>query len=200
MTATGSLLQAVIPEWHFAERHAADVAASQEACFAAIRDLTAPEVRTLAPLLAVRSLPGLVRRPGRAAAEGFGGMIRRSGSKPLIQLFLDAGFAELGVDEPRELVAGVIGRFWRPVGAEPIPFGGADEFVAFDEPGYAKAALNFTVEPRGSGSLVATETRIVATSEDARRRFGRYWIAIRAGNGLIRRSWLAGVRRRAERG
>jgi hypothetical protein len=154
-TTTGSLLEAVIPEWQFAEHHSIDVAAAPQDCFAAIRELTAPEVRALAPLLAVRSLPGLVRRPGRG--EGFGGMVNRSRAKPLVELFLDAGFVELGVDEPRELVAGAIGRFWRAFGAEPIALGGVDEFVAFAEPGYARAALNFTVAPYGSGSRVETE-------------------------------------------
>jgi hypothetical protein len=70
-------------------------------------------------------------------------------------------------------------------------------FVAFAEPGYAKAAMAFLVRPERGGTRVVTETRIAGTSPEAVRAFGRYWRVIRPGSGAIRRSWLAAIRRRA---
>ncbi len=60
MTAPGSLLDAALGEWHFRERHSTHVEASPADCYRALRELTAPEVRTLAPLMAL----------ARAAGEG----------------------------------------------------------------------------------------------------------------------------------
>jgi hypothetical protein len=74
-----------------------------------------------------------------------------------------------------------------------------EEYLSFDEPGYAKAAISFLVFPERGGSRVITETRVAGTSPDATRAMLRYWRAIRLGSGAIRRSWLAGIRRRAVR-
>ena len=68
------------------------------------------------------------------------------------------------------------------------------DFVSFDEPGYAKMAMSFRLD----GSTLSTETRVRVTDAASRRRFLVYWIAIRAGSGLIRRSWLKAIKRRAE--
>jgi hypothetical protein len=58
--------------------------------------------------------------------------------------------------------------------------------------------MNFRVEPQGEGTLLTTETRVLATDPASRRRFRRYWLVIRAGSGLTRRSWLRAAKRRAE--
>ena len=44
-----------------------------------------------------------------------------------------------------------------------------DDFLSFDEPGYAKAAISFLVRAERGGSLVITETRVVGTSPEATR-------------------------------
>ena len=71
--------------------------------------------------------------------------------------------------------------------------------MAFSELGYAKAALNFVVEPTDTGSRLITETRVVTTSAEAERLFGRYFRATLGPAGVIRRSWLSAIRARAER-
>src|SRR5262249_51125995 len=58
----------------------------------------------------------------------------------------------LGERPGREVVAGAIGRFWRAVGNEAAPVRTPAGFVAFSEPGYAKAANEFTVVPERGGS------------------------------------------------
>ena len=68
-----------------------------------------------------------------------------------------------------------------------------------EDPGYAKASMNFAVRPLGDGSsLLATETRVEATDDATRLRFGAYWRLIYPGSALIRVNWLDAIRRRAE--
>jgi hypothetical protein len=61
-----------------------------------------------------------------------------------------------------------------------------------------RVAMGFTFAPDGAGSRVATETRIAATDDAARRRFGRYWRVVGPFSGITRREMLAAIRRRAE--
>jgi len=70
---------------------------------------------------------------------------------------------------------------------------------ALDDPGYAKATMNFLITESESGCVVTTETRVHATDARSRRRFGMYWLAIYPGSALIRRMWLRAIKRRAER-
>jgi hypothetical protein len=92
---------------------------------------------------------------------------------------------------------GVVGRFWQTSGGlrrvDPAVF------RDFAEPGYAKAAFNFRLEPRGGRTLLWTETRVLATDERARRRFRRYWRLIHPGSAAIRVAWLRAIRKRGER-
>jgi hypothetical protein len=117
----------------------------------------------------------------------------------VLDAFLDVGFVLLGERPSAEIAVGAVGRFWRLAGNEPVAVATSEDFVAFTEPGYAKAAIAFLVRPERGGSRVVTETRVVGTSPDATRAFLRYWRAIRLGSGAIRRSWLAAIRRRAVR-
>jgi hypothetical protein len=105
----------------------------------------------------------------------------------------------LGERPGREVVAGAVGRFWRIVGNEAAPVRTRADFVAFSEPGYAKAAIAFTILPERQGTRVKTETRVVGTSAEATRLLRRYWLVIRPASDAIRRSWLAAIRRRALR-
>jgi hypothetical protein len=68
--------------------------------------------------------------------------------------------------------------------------------AAFDEPGYAVMAIAF----EALNGLLVTETRVRLTNSVARRRFRAYWFVVRPFSGLVRRSWLAAARRRAEAG
>lgn len=57
-------------------------------------------------------------------------------------------------------------------------------------------ALNLAVSATPDGSLLSTETRVLATDPRSRSRFRVYWLLIRAGCGAIRRSWLRAIERR----
>ncbi len=95
-----------------------------------------------------------------------------------------------------EVVVAAVGRPWAPGGgraprlreqADPVGY-----FVDFDEPGWAKMAVNF----RAGDRELTTETRVLLTDERSRRAFRRYWLLIRPFSGLIRRRWLAAIVRR----
>ena len=91
--------------------------------------------------------------------------------KPILDVALGSGFKMLADDPPRELVIGA------RVGPRTL------------------ALMNFRVQGDG---LVTTETRVYAATDAARRGFAIYWRFIRPGSGIIRRSWLEAIKRRAE--
>src|SRR5688500_18201534 len=182
-----------VHEWN--EVHSVEIAAPPAAVLDALRKVTADEIALLRGLFAVRRLPGRIL--GRSARSG--GREAASGARgPVLEGILRSGFVLLGEDPEREVVVGIVGRFWqaRPENAD---ISGAEAFLAFAEPGWAKSAMNFSVAESKRGTRLTTETRIVATDARARRRFGAYWLLVRPGSGLIRRMWLRAVKRRAER-
>jgi hypothetical protein len=182
-----------LPAWDFVEVHSLYIPVVRRKVFVAIRALTAREIRLLSPLLWLRRLPA--RLAGRAILPAN----KKDRDRPILDVVEHGGFLVLDVDEEREIVAGVVGKFWRPVANDPVRLPCASAFLAFNEPGYAKAAVNFRLEDEGEGCRVTTETRIHATDAEARRNFARYWSLIRPGSGLIRRSWLRAIARRARR-
>lgn len=190
------LLDQCLPRSHFAERHAATIAASPADALAALRRLDLRRSLVTRALFLLRSLPGLVLAR-RETAERF---LTGHGSLPLtIESIQTAGFVVLGEELEREIVLGTIGRFWKASGG--VRRFGAQEFAAFDEPGWAKAAWNFRVEPaEGGRTVLTTETRVLCTDERSRRAFRRYWLLIRPFSGLIRLEMLRLIRREAERG
>jgi len=58
--------------------------------------------------------------------------------------------------------------------------------------------MEFRFEPTPHGTLLSTETRVVATDARTRRAFAAYWFLIRPGSGAIRRELLQVVARRSE--
>ena len=164
--------------------HSTEVDASATATYRAARDLDLGRSAAVVALLAVRGLPHFLT-----------GKVRPSRSLTL-ETFLQAGFVMLEENAPRELVMGGVGKFWRPdSGFVRLR---ADDFPSFDDPGYAKAVVSLSVEERGRGSLLATETRVACTDATALRKFSLYWRVIGPFSGLIRRIMLDQLKRTAE--
>jgi hypothetical protein len=164
------------PDW--SERHSRVIAAPPQVVLAAARAVTVAEMPLAAVLLAAR---GLGRRPPR---------------KPFTtQLETRVGGTWLETTERGDVWAGVL-RPWRN---RSHPIADLEALLAFDDPGWVKVAMDLTVEPHGVGTVLRTETRIAATSDDARRVFGRYWFVVRPGSGLVRHSLLRAAERRALR-
>jgi len=92
-------------------------------------------------------------------------------AKPIIDVALNSGFMVMVDDFPRELA----------IGSHVAP--------------QTFALMNFRIDTDGH---VTTETRVFARTDAARRKFAIYWRLIRPGSGIIRRSWLEAIKRRAE--
>jgi hypothetical protein len=69
---------------------------------------------------------------------------------------------------------------------------------AWSQPGWIKAGMEFRLEPVPAGTLLSTETRVLATDPKTRRAFAAYWFVIRPSSSAIRREVLKVVARRAE--
>jgi hypothetical protein len=103
------------------------------------------------------------------------------------------------VEEPgREIVVGAATKPWEAnVTFEGLP---ADEFLDFEEPGYVKIAWTLAVKATAPDECVAwTETRVITTDAEARKRFRRYWAMFSPGILAIRRAGLRRARADAEK-
>jgi hypothetical protein len=169
-------LDELLPSYDFRERHSTLVDAPSAAALVAVKAATLREMAGVGPLFALRGI--------RAARD-----------RPLVAELVRFGFDRL-VDAEDELVLGYVGQPWRPTGGRRVRPATSEAWAAFDEPGYAKAALSF----RAIDGRLETETRVRVTDEASRRRFALYWALVRPWSGLIRRSWLRAARRRAARG
>ncbi len=159
--------------------------------YRAFKQLPAREIALLGLLLGIRQVPKRLTGRARSAERG-------RAERPVIGDFLAYGFTLLADEPSTSTVVGAIGRWWSPSGNEPVAgISDSDAFRAFDAPGYAKAAVAFEFSSVGPGTAIRTETRIACTDASARRLFGAYWLLIRLPSGLIRRSWLAAIERRA---
>jgi hypothetical protein len=152
-------LDEILPQWQFRERHAIRIDAPPERVYAAIRAVTAREIRFFRAFTAIRRL-------GRRGPEG---ILNPPPDKPILEVATRTGFELLVDDPPREVVVGL------RISA------------------HVFAAMNFFID----GPELSTETRIHATTRRAMWQFGAYWMVIRAGSGILRRTWLRAIRRRA---
>src|SRR5215468_9820145 len=120
-----SLIDDFLPTYQFSERHQTLVRCRPGELLDIIQNFEPPPDRFTDIMMVVRQIPaGLLHRaaPARFAAP-----------RP----FTRANFAPLGRDGDREIVGGLVGRFWRPdFGLVPIT--GASDFLACDAPGTAK--------------------------------------------------------------
>jgi hypothetical protein len=181
------LLDEVMPECDVHEVHSLWVPAEPERAYEAVKTVTASEVRLYRPLMSLRGVPARLRGRPRTLDSRV----------PLLTQMLEAGFVDLGAKPGSEIVVGAVGRFWSPTGNLPVrTIRTREEFKEFAQAGYSRAAMNFSVQPQGNGSIVRTETRIVGTDAEATRKFRRYWWLIGWASAVIRRSWLRAIRRR----
>jgi len=180
-----SRLDEFVPVFQFVETHSITIPASPARIYEAVCSVTARDIRLF------RTLTWL-RRFGRSGPES---ILNAPPDVPLVDVAVRTMFILLADERPRELVFGAV--VVSPRGARNAAKLTASQFKALAEPGYAKAAMNFLIEAGTDGCTLSTETRIWATDESARRRFGMYWRVIYPGSALIRRMWLRAIRKRA---
>ncbi|MBW3671300.1 MAG: hypothetical protein KY432_06465 [Acidobacteria bacterium] len=194
------LLDQLMPEYDVVERHRIMVRASPAVVFDAIREANLAGGPVTRLLLALRAAPAaavsLARSPRATCAQYRDRTVsRHSGLR--LRHFEQAGFTLVAERAPQEIVIGLLGRFWTPRGALAAEVN-AGTFKAGPPMGQALAGWNFTITERPDGwSELRTETRVLCAA-DARWKFRLYWLAVRPGSGLIRRSMLHAIRRHAE--
>ena len=181
-----TLLDRFMPECEVLEQHQTRVAAPADVTYAAAREMS----------LSGSALVRAIFR-GRELLMHASPTEERS-PQSLIDEVLSLGWGVLAQDSGREIVLGAVTQPWKSdVKFRALP---ADEFAAFDEPGFAKIAWTIRAEPLGPAtSRFYTETRVATTDVDARKRFRRYWTLVSPGVRLIRRESLRLVREGAER-
>jgi hypothetical protein len=109
------------------------------------------------------------------------------------------GWLRLGERPGRELAIGAVGRFWTPT-IEWREVGTPEAFRAFDETGWGKIGVSFSVRPYGEHrALLTYECRTWTTDSRSRAAFARYWKIVRPFVGHIMRATLRTVAVRAER-
>jgi hypothetical protein len=172
------LIDEILPEYDFSERHSTSVEAAPERAYEIARRLDMGGSALIRLLFRLRGLPSAALDLDGLCALGFSILAERPG---------------------RELVLGLVGQFWtRDGGVLAVTRSG---FGEFRQPGYALAAWNFHVSghPRGGTSL-STETRVHCTDAASRFSFRLYWLLVRPFSGLIRRVMLREIKRQAEQG
>lgn len=180
------LIDGFMPVCDVSEFHQTTVRAPIQSVYDAMRTADLAKSPLVRLLLGLRGLTNIFK-PGS------------HNRKPELNLaaILKGGFVLLGENSPNEIALGLAGRFWTISGDRCRL--DADEFRAFDRPGYAKAVWNFSlVEETAGMTRLATETRVRCFDDASRRRFRAYWAFIVPFSGLIRREALRTIRKTAE--
>lgn len=178
MGAHVELMNNLLCEWHFGERHELrlDGATPAEA-YACIEPGLRAEDPWIQRAIALREVPGRLLRS-----------VGLSGNALPSSPFGFHSFTPLGKVQNREVAFGLAGQFWQlDYGLRAIPDAAA--FAAMtDQP---RLVLNVCVEPINEQRCrLVTHTRVHCPTEAQRRRFAPYWYAIRPVSGLIRQRLL----------
>lgn len=170
------LQEKYLSSYHFAEKHSVRIKCPPEHVWPIVDQLDFSDSWIIRVLFALRGLsPGMMNVAG----------LQRN-------LFL-----RLEQKEGKEIIIGLIGRFWRPSGN--LQQFEQQSFIPFNSPGFAKATLSFSLTPGSNGTtLLETETRIFCTDEVSHKKFLRYWFFIRPFSGIIRKEILKSVKRKSE--
>jgi hypothetical protein len=179
-------LDDIMPEYQFSERHTVRTLARPEQLMEATRAATWGDLKSLNTLMKVRG--AVLREPFRDT--GYFSPNRR-----VLDAFTASGYVTDSSEHEFVMFGAVNMREKRGAGVH-----SAQEFVDYREQGAIKTAFDFNAEDAGGGwCTLTTETRMMVY-DDSTRGPAIYWRLIVPGSGLLRREWLAGIRRRAESG
>ncbi|HLM02196.1 MAG TPA: hypothetical protein VK400_14170 [Pyrinomonadaceae bacterium] len=177
------LIDEFMPVYDFDEKHETIVRASAEKVYAALDSFDFNESAVIRGLFRLR---GLAAKESCAEAKDFA-----------LRDMTKFGFVILGEKPNREILLGLVGKFWTLTGN--LQNVEAGEFSAFDKEGYAKAAWNFTLSGGGeTETRLKTETRVQCTGAASRESFRFYWMFIKPFSGWIRQEMLRLVKQKAE--
>ena len=178
-----TVLDDVMPEYQFFERHSARIHARPEQVMQAVRQSTFGDMKSLVTLLKIRG--------GALRIHDTGDFLQ---DKRILDAFSASGYVSGGSDHEIVMCGGANMRAKRNLAVRTL-----QEFADYREQGAVKMAYDFNVEDAGGGwSTISTETRVLALDDLTRRGMARYWRLIVPGSGLLRRQWLEGIKKRAE--
>lgn len=178
-----------MPVYQFHEYHSLQVHATPERIDRAIREVTASEIMFFRTLT-------WIRRFGRSGPES---ILNVPEKRPILDVASKTTFLPLVDDPLREVVLGTF--VHAPSGFRRFLVRTPEAFRQLNDPGYAKAVINFRIDSGpGDVATLSTETRVHATDAQSARRFAAYWRVIYPGSSLIRIGWLRAIRKRAEAG
>lgn len=172
---TGTVLDRAMPEWAWNEYHSVPLA---DPC---------ASVTDVADALRWSDVPGF-RRIMRASSFG---RVARRGDERVLELFERGPYVPAHRDAEELLYVGVLQL--RPDAS--LDFG--DDAVSGFRDAAPRRAVKVAMNFLYRDGILSTETRCLASDALMARAFSLYWLGIRAGSGVIRGSWLRGIRRRA---
>ena len=179
-------LDRFMPEYHVVERHHINVVAPADVTFAALMEMDLEDSRVIRAIFRGREL--LLD----ADAD------RTPHARGLVAITKALGWGVLADVPGHEIVMGAVTQPWKAhVVFRSLP---PAEFAAFNEPNYVKIVWTLRADSVSDDMSVArTETRVVATDAEARKKFRRYWARFSPGIVLIRAISLRLVKKEAER-
>ena len=178
------LIDSYMPHPQTSERHSQEISAVESVVYDALWTTNLAGSPVIKGLMGLRLLPGRLLRPEEN---------RSLKQRITLQDLIEAGFGMLAEEPGREVVLGITGPFWRPVG-NTLPFNITD-FAGPVRPGVACAVWNFTVQQAGENqTTLSTETRVTCGDGASRLKFRIYWLVVRPFSGLIRRVMLNAVK------
>jgi hypothetical protein len=182
------LIDSFAPDPDAVEIHRMEIAAPSETVYRTLWTADLGGSPVIKGLMMLRSLPSLLLDSKQRVSQS---------QKVTLQTLIEAGFGQLAEEPGREVVLGIAGRFWRPVG-NTVPFS-KENFLGPVPPGLARAVWNFTVQETVAGqTMLSTETRVVCGDAASRLKFSLYWMFVRPFSGLIRIIMLRAIRRACE--
>ncbi|HJR15673.1 MAG TPA: hypothetical protein VJ808_02375 [Gemmatimonadales bacterium] len=180
------LVDSFMPKYELREVHETKVAAPAELTYIVARKLDLRKSTIVRAIFTGRELLMGAEHRKREHADSF------------LDEVLGLGWQVLEEDPGHELVIGAATQPWHAnVEFRGIP---AQEFAAFNDPGYAKIIFTLAVDSAEPGrSVLHTETRVQTTDAESRQRFRLYWSVFSPGILLIRYEMLRLVKNEAER-
>jgi hypothetical protein len=187
VTTPTTKLDEFAPIYQFSEAVSIPVRAPADRVYRAVFEVTADEVPFYRTLVWLR----------RGGARGPDSVLNPPAGEPLISVATRTSFLRLAEVPGREFVMGTVVK--APPGVRFAAGSTPASYKALNQEGFAKATMNFVVEPQRPGwSLLRTETRVFATDPASRDLFASYWRVIAPGSAVIRLMWLRAIKVRAE--
>ena len=177
-------LDDVVPDADHVTRQARDIDAAPAVVWEELHRLKLSSLPVSLVLGGVRALPGLLTGKWHGTLD---------------QTFLDVvPVPVLSSEPPTAVVFGGVLQAWKLTGGQQPPALDAAGLREWAEPGWVKVAMDFRLTPARGGTRLNSETRVLATDAEARRRFGLYWLVVGPGSSATRWEVLTAVALKAE--